>query len=207
MANPIEIQRLIAAQRKRGFKGGDQRVYIRISDARQRLMEAMVDYLGERTQWTQEYDEVAQWLTDNEGRGLMLIGNPGRGKTVLIHHVLPRLLNEQLHLYVNCYTALELNDYEIDPRGKVRTQYQRIVKENKIIAVDDIGTEPDAQVFKEQHCYFSELVDECERKQKLLLCSTNLDRDELVQRYRLRTMDRLTAITRRVWFEGESFRR
>ncbi len=74
-------------------------------------------------------------------------------------------------------------------------------------AVDDIGTEPDAQVFKEQHCYFSELVDECERKQKLLLCSTNLDRDELVQRYRLRTMDRLTAITRRVWFEGESFRK
>jgi DNA replication protein DnaC len=51
------------------------------------------------------------------------------------------------------------------------------------------------------------LVDECERKQKLLLVSTNLSKQELTDRYQLRTFDRLTAITRRVFFiEGESFR-
>lgn len=203
---PIAIAKMLG-RKAASVVRRDERVHIALPDARMLLMQGLADYLGDEAMWIDEYEEVAQWLSDNEGKGLMLIGRPGRGKTVLIHHVLPALLNRYCHLYVNCYTALELNEYDVDAKGKTHARYDQIRRENKIIAIDDVGTEPDANVFGERHCYFSQLVDECERKQKLLLVSTNLDKQELCSRYQLRTFDRLTAITRRVFFtEGESFR-
>lgn len=205
---PIAIAKMLGRKAVNAVRRQDERVFIAVPDARERLMEGLVEYLGDEAMWIDEYEEVAQWLTDNHGKGLMLIGRPGRGKTVLIHHVLPALLNQYCRLYVNCYTALELNEFDVDGKGKAHARYDKIRRENKIIALDDVGTEPDANVFGEHHCYFSELVDECERKQKLLLVSTNLNKQELTDRYQLRTFDRLTAITRRVFFtEGDSFRK
>ena len=207
MKQPIEIAKMLG-RKATDMVRRDERVHIALPNARQLLLEGLAEYLGDQAMWIDEYEEVARWLSNNNGKGLMLIGRPGRGKTVLIHHVLPQLLNRYCRLYVNCYTALELNEYDVDAKGKAHSRYDQIRRENKIISLDDIGTEPDANVFGERHCYFSELVDECERKQKLLLVSTNLSKQELCDRYQLRTFDRLTAITHRVFFaEGDSFRR
>jgi len=74
------------------------------------------------------------------------------------------------------------------------------------VCIDDVGTEPNQKRYGVTHNYFAELVDLCERQEKLLICSTNLSREELTERYGLRTMDRLTALTKRVFFEGESLR-
>lgn len=184
----------------------DDRIHIQIPNARKVLMEALVDELGEQAQWLPEYEEIVDWMTDNHGKGLMCIGNCGRGKSLITQHLLPVIIHNHYNLVMNCYRAIDLQDYDVDERGRARLFYKTIAR-NKLLCIDDVGTEPaEARIFGEPHRFFSQLVDECERKQKLLVCSTNLVKEELLQHYDMRTFDRLTALTRRVWFKGKSLR-
>jgi len=198
----IDIQTIIEQRRKQGLLLKDARVHIKIADAKEKLMYALVDHLGERAKWLSEYDKVADWLTDNEGVGLILLGSPGMGKTVLIHHVIPQLLLQECNKVVSLCDALSLNR-DIDHQTKVID----VMRERKLVAIDDIGTEPIAQKYGESHNYFSELVDKCERDAKLLLCSSNLSLSEIKERYGLRTYDRLRTLTKVIAFKGESMRK
>ena len=203
---PVSIESIIQQRKAEGLLPHDGRIHLKVANAREKLMYAMVDCLGERTKWLPQYDEVADWLSDNHGLGLMLMGSPGMGKTVVIHRVLPPLIERWARKVVKCYEALDLNDTDTDNRGREVSRYKHIVQ-SRLIAIDDVGTEPVAQEYGEYHDYFSELVDKCERGNKLLLCSTNLSVDEMKERYGLRTIDRLAALTRIIYFTGESFRR
>ena len=191
---------LVAAQRKRGFRMTDSKVRFTMQDADQVLMRGLVYFCGERAEWLAEYEEIAEWLGDNDGKGLMCIGDCGRGKTLITQKIIPLMFENYVRLAdgtrpaIACFTAIDLLN-----RFDEISQY-------KTVCIDDIGTEPDMKKYGVTHNYFSELVDLCERKEKLLICSTNLSRDELTARYGIRTMDRLTAITRRVFFEGDSLR-
>lgn len=200
--------------RQRGGRGGivktaDERVHIHVPDARRVLMEAMVDELGARAQWLPEYEEVAEWLADNDGRGLLCIGNCGRGKSLLTQILLPRIINRYHRLVVNCYTAHQLNEYWRDERDRTHLKFDEICQW-KLLSIDDLGTETqEAVIYGERHRFFPKLADEAERKHKLLLLSTNLTPDEMFGPhgyYDLRTKDRLGALCRRVYFEGESIR-
>ena len=81
------------------------------------------------------------------------------------------------------------------------------VKRNHIIYIDDIGTESYSVKYGEKRFAFPEIVDEAEKKGKLLILSTNLSLDEIAQKYGERTMDRLVSITARVKFQGASLRK
>ena len=206
MDKPITIQEVIERRRRQGMPvAADDRVQIQIPNAREALMEGLVYFCGEKAQWLPEYEQVADWLTDNKGKGLLCLGNCGRGKTLITQKILPMLMQRYYRKVVNCYTALDLNGYDVDERKKTHYRYDEI-RQWKIIAIDDIGTEPQACIFGETHDYFSELVDYCEHKQKMLIISTNLNRQKIIDRYLERTFDRLTAITRRVVFKGSSLR-
>lgn len=61
--------------------------------------------------------------------------------------------------------------------------------------------------YGEKRLSFAELVDEAEKKGKLLIISTNLSLSELQQKYGERTVDRLRAITTPVVFKGDSLRK
>jgi len=207
-----ELTALIEAQRAKGFRQHDERIWLQLPDADRVLMRGLVWVLGDRAQWAPEYDEVAEWLSNNDGRGLMLIGDCGRGKTMLTRQLLPELFRLYFGLSYDCYDAKDLLKH-----------YDEISR-HKIICIDDIGREPNANVFGVRHNYFEDIVDLCEKEQKMLICSTNLTRRQLfgvperkddtgrtVQaavegRYDLRIYDRLKAITRRVYCQGESFR-
>ena len=63
-------------------------------DAAELLMWQVVKRVGERAQWPDDYDQVAQWLTDNKGKGLMLIGDCGRGKSMITTEILPDLFRQ-----------------------------------------------------------------------------------------------------------------
>lgn len=180
-------------QRDRGFKPHDQRTYIMIRNARDVLWRELQAELGDDAQWLPEYDGVAAWLADNQGKGLLCMGDCGRGKTLITNRVLPRLF-QRIGKVLHVHTAIELLDHypEISPY--------------KHICIDDMGTEPDAKRFGESHNYISELIDLAERKEKLLIISTNLNKEEILQRYDLRTFDRLRSLCVRVVFKGESLR-
>ena len=74
--------------------------------------------------------------------------------------------------------------------------------------MDDIGTEGQSVIFGERRWAFPEIVDEAEKKGKLLIVTTNLTKDELSGRYGDRTLDRLRAITKPIIFKRKegSFR-
>ena len=73
------------------------RFRFRIPDARTELKNALVTVLsamGERLVWLPEYDKVAAWLSDNNGKGLLLFGNCGRGKSLITRYAIPMLLRK-----------------------------------------------------------------------------------------------------------------
>jgi DNA replication protein DnaC len=176
-------------------EGRDSKWRLTIPNAKQWLQSGLRHFLGDDAVWLPEYDEVAAWMEHTKGRGLLCIGDCGRGKTVITQKILPAVFANSLNLHFPCFTAMDLLE-----------RYEEI-RDYKIIFIDDAGTEPNMKKYGVTHNYFSELVNLCERSDKMLICSTNLNREELIVRYGLRTMDRLTAITTRVFFEGESIRR
>lgn len=195
------LKTLVVQQVKRRLKIDDNKVRFQLKNADDILMRGLVYFCNEQTEWLPEYEEVAEWLSNNDGKGLMCIGDCGRGKTLITQKIIPLMFQHHIRLLdgskpaIVCYTALDLlNKFDE-------------ISQYKTICIDDVGTEPNQKKFGVTHDYFSELVDLCERKEKLLICSTNLSGDELQQRYGLRTFDRLTSLTRRVFFEGKSMRK
>lgn len=169
------------------------RIVIRVPNARQELKNCLAR-LVHSAQWLAEYDEVVHWLEDNHGRGLLCVGNCGRGKTMLCYRVIPILLNFYLKKSVCCYDAVDINS-QIDE-----------MKNKGIVCVDDIGTESDYFVYGVRRQPFAELVDNAEKTGKLLLLTTNLTTDQLRDKYGIRVFDRLKRITKLVHFKGSSLR-
>lgn len=178
-----------------GFNPVPNAVFISVPDAKAALWKGIQFFTGNAASYQDEYNDVANWLTDNKGRGLLCIGNCGRGKTLLCGRIIPVLLNHYCHKIVSCYDAQQLNA-NLDA-----------VKQKHIIYVDDIGTEFLSVKYGEKRLSFAELVDEAEKKGKLLIISTNLSLSELQQKYGERTVDRLRAITTPVVFKGDSLRK
>lgn len=179
------------------------KVRIRIPNAEQRLRGGL-DYFVKRytfgkeshAKWIEKnYRPIVDWMSDNEGRGLLITGGCGLGKTLIAKHILPLLLQDSCKKIVSIFSAQELN-----------TKIDEILKLH-IICIDDVGTEELAKTFGNVRCAFSELCDAAEQKGKLLIITTNLTANELEAKYGERTIDRLKAITKFVPFTGKSLRK
>lgn len=218
---------IIRQQRKGGGFKGDAKVRWTLQDADVLLMRGLAYTIGPKAQWLPEYDAVADWLSDNQGKGLMCIGDCGRGKTVITRDILSVLFAKTIRVrFQDGTTGHPVYNYFLAKELKSRWAE---VERCKIVCVDDVGTEAIAKVYGETHNYFSELVDLCNDRDKLLICSTNLSQEQLFggvvdepddpsrpdgpthrvvypQRYDQRIFSRLTGNTVRVWFEGEDLR-
>lgn len=190
----IDFKKMIENLKETGFNPLPDVVNVTIPDAKNILWRGL-NYFAGKAEWLPEYEEIADWLSDNKGRGLLCYGNCGRGKSLICWKILPLLLNHYCRKIVSCYDAQQMNA-DIDA-----------VKQKHIIYIDDIGTENLSVKFGEKRLAFCEIVDEAEKRGKLLILTTNLSLDEISQKYGERTMDRLVAITTRVKFKGESLRK
>lgn len=179
------------------------KVRIRIPNAEQRLRGGL-DYFvnhysnGEIPQatWSEHnYRPIVEWMNDNKGRGLLMTGRCGTGKSLIGKHILPLLMQDACRKVVSIFNAQELN-----------TKIDEILKLH-IICIDDVGTEELSKSYGNVRCTFSELCDAAEQKGKLLIITTNLTAKELEEKYGERTLDRLKAITKFVPFVGKSLRR
>lgn len=193
--------------RDHGFEPYPKRMHIQIPDARQQLAAGLRYYLGADAKWLPCYDEIAEWLSDNKGRGLLCIGDNGLGKTLICQNIIPVLFQQNLRKVVKTCTAIDMN-----------TQLDELLH-CKLLGIDDVGTEPLEMVnYGVRRIAFSELVDMSEKKGTLLIISTNLrtnrgtDRNgsnipSIEDRYGLRTYDRLKAVVKSVTFKGHSMRK
>lgn len=190
-----KIGNLLERLKDTGFEMPN-RVFIKVADARKRLangLRYMLAQQGEKPQWLPEYELIADWLSDNKGKGLLLAGSCGRGKTLVATRILPLFFAER-HLFYNLF-----NSYELNSR-------QNEVFRCKILCIDDLGVENESVKYGERRNVFTELIDSVEKKGKLLVVTTNLTQDEIVEKYGTRTLDRLFSCCKIVTFSGRSLR-
>lgn len=192
----IDFKTIAEQLRGTGYPAAPDRVRIRIPNAEDHLRRGLNFFTDNKAVWDERnYRPVVDWLTDNQGRGLLLAGECGLGKTLIGMRILPVLINAYCRKIVNCYNAQDLN-----------TKPDEVMRYH-IIYIDDIGTESISNIYGNKRVPFSELCDLAERNGKLLIITTNCDVKHLAEKYGERTVDRLRAITKYAPFVGKSLRR
>lgn len=180
-----------------GMKTPTPKVLIRVPNAKVVLRNALTYFLsleGKELVWLPQYDLIGDWLEDNKGRGLLLYGSCGNGKTFITRYVLPAILLKYCNRVISSFDMVDANR-EPDK-----------VLQKHIIALDDIGVESDSVKFGEKRSIVPEVLDATEKYGKLLLLTSNLGAEDLIKRYGNRSFDRILAVTKRIEFNGKSFR-
>lgn len=175
--------------------------HIRIPNARKRLEDGLRYFLGDGYTWLPAYDQIADWLTDNKGRGLLCVGTPGLGKTLICEKILPVILGNGGHpIPFAC-------------GNEICQRLDDLLKE-RIAIIDDLGKEPAKATVNYQHRRpFFELCNNAVRNDNLLIITTNLSPnainnpdypDSIERKYGREVLDRLKTITKAVLFSGKS---
>lgn len=146
--------------------------------------------------WLPEYDRIAQWLEDTGGKGLMLYGNIGRGKSVMAKYIIPmifRLRVNRIFTIVDCST----------PTSNIDELLKR-----KFIVLDDVGTDLSVNNFGTKRDMVCEIVSMAhESRDVTLIVTSNLDAEQIATKYGDRILDRLKSLCYRVAFNGPSLRK
>jgi len=192
-----EISEIFEEMKLHQLKVPTNKVMIQIPGAKVILhdvLEYALSLEGKRLVWLPQYDHVAEWLENNEGRGLLLYGACGLGKTFITRYVITAILLKYARKVVHSFDLAEVNK---EPEKALQKH---------IIALDDIGTEEISVKFGEKRSMVPEILDATEKYGKLLLMTSNLGAEDLILKYGNRTFDRMLAVTKRIEFSGRSFR-
>lgn len=189
-----DFKNSMAALAESGYIFGDNRVHIHIADGESLIKQGLKSILSKNGQWLCDYQVMVEWLADNRGKGLLVMGTCGTGKTLICGQVLPLLLHMVEGKIVTPYTAQAMNG-NLD---KVMGQ--------RCVYLDDIGTEETVVSYGNRRDAFCEIVDNAERTGNMIIATTNLNTQELKERYGERTVDRLRAICKVGVVRGPSMR-
>ena len=153
------------------------------------------DHTIKNFEFIPELDELAHWMTNTGGKGLFLTGDVGRGKTNIVHYGIPLIFMHYQNKVVKTVHADQLAQRFDDLKSK------------KFIAVDEMGVESIVNDFGVKYEPFNRLFNLAENESKILFVSTNLDSGQVLERYGLRTLDRIKRLCRIIKFRGDSLRR
>ena len=191
----VNYKDLIDRLKDTGYPEEPDKVIIKIPNAEKRLRGGLDYFTQGNAEWSERnYRPIVEWMEDNKGKGLLLAGGCGLGKSLIGMRILPLLINDACRKIVSIYKAQDLNVKPDDVINK------------HILYIDDIGTEGVSNIYGNKRVPFCELCDAVEQQGKLLMCSTNLTVDELTDKYGVRTVDRLRATTKYVPLIGDSLR-
>jgi len=193
-----DFKSIVSEMQLHGMKVQSDKVYIRVPNAKEIIQNALNYFIGNEgrnAMWIPEYEQIVEWLEDNKGLGLLLHGKCGVGKTLMGRFVIPAILLSKCRRVVSCFDVSELN------------KNTDAVLCKKIISIDDVGTEELSFKYGEKRLAFAELMDMVEKQSKLIIITTNLTAEQLIAKYGDRIMDRIKATTKRIAFNGESFRK
>ena len=138
-----------------------------------------------------EYDEIIDWLSDTNGRGLMLMGECGLGKSTILNYVIPAIFRTKTNKSMKSIPAKELGAIERSDAS--------------FIIIDDLGTESIKNDYGTKIDAVADAISYAEDSSKTLLITTNLASKALKERYDDRTLDRLRKC-KVVVIKGKSFR-
>jgi DNA replication protein DnaC len=138
------------------------------------------------------YDEIIDWLVDTRGRGLMLMGECGLGKSTILNFVIPAIFRTKTNKVLKSIPAKELAAVERNVAP--------------FIIIDDLGTESIKNDYGTKIDAVADAISYAEDSSKTLLITTNLSPNSLKERYDERTLDRLRKC-KVVIIKGKSFRK
>jgi len=137
------------------------------------------------------YDEIIDWMVDTKGRGLMLMGECGLGKSTILNFVIPAIFRTKTNKVLRSIPAKELAAVERNVAP--------------FIIIDDLGTESIKNDYGTKIDAVADAISYAEDSSKTLLITTNLSPNSLKERYDERTLDRLRKC-KVVIIKGKSFR-
>jgi len=138
------------------------------------------------------YDEIIDWMVDTKGRGLMLMGECGLGKSTILNFVIPAIFRTKTNKVLRSIPAKELAAVERNVAP--------------FIIIDDLGTESIKNDYGTKIDAVADAISYAEDSSKTLLITTNLSPNSLKERYDERTLDRLRKC-KVVIIKGKSFRK
>lgn len=172
-----------------------------------RAMEFLLLYEKKELVWLPEYDQVVDWLSDTQGKGLFLYGDCGLGKTLLASQAIPMLFKMYFDEKLDFFPATKLCHTYEKPWADTRYWIDYFLRSGKLnLIIDDVGTEFQLNDYGTKREPFAELMDEAQRRKSLLIITSNLTIDQIESRYGTRTLDRIKQTTRRIKFSGNSLR-
>lgn len=168
-----------------------------------------VDKTITKFQYLEEYDEVVNWMTDTKGKGLLLMGGCGKGKSIIATGVIPVLLKIATNCEVRPISAEQLGTH-CDPT--IPTMPSKPINLDYLLAtgypiIDDMGAEAQIYYQGDKQEGVNLIIDAAERRIRPLFITTNLNVEQIYERYGARTNDRLSRLCEVIEFEGaDSFR-
>jgi len=193
------LDNIINKMKYHGMATLSNRVNIQIDNAKEIFIDTFRAFLSVQNKemvYLPEYDEIVSWLSNNEGKGLFLYGNIGRGKTFISRYIIPSILLKHERKVVNFFDVQEMN------------QRLEEVLSKKIICIDDVGLEELSNIYGNKRLAFLEVLDATEKDGKLLIVTSNLaNTEQIIAKYGDRGLDRIIATTKRIVFKGNSLRK
>lgn len=195
----MDYNTVLSQMAKEGFNTPIRRFTFALPNAKEELQEAMsciARSMGERLLWLPEYDEVATWLSGNNGKGLFLYGACGRGKSLLTRYALPMIFRAKMSRIVKvvdcAYSGVNIDEVVNYP----------------YLALDDLGAEEDVVSYGTRRQLVSEVICRAQDNPRMfVIASSNYDGEALIARYGERVMDRIRYLFCRVSFNGKSLRK
>lgn len=157
-----------------------------------------------------EYEGVIDWMTNTDDKGLLLIGDGGRGKSVILNYVLPVLFRMK-GCGIRTVHAQDL--YKAHPYQQGYGYYQRpetyldLLERTPFPAIDELGVEGMYNDYGEKCEGINLILNAAERYHRPVFITTNLTEQQILNRYGERTLDRILHLCRTIKFKGESLRR
>lgn len=180
----------------------DNKIFIRkntavtnIEDARRFFKYGLELALGENAKHLPIYKPVVEWLTNNKGKSLFVMGKCGTGKSIISCRVIPFVF-ACIERVVRPHTAREISKWDKMPT----------LSHNYPFVIDDLGCEGVVKKFGSENDIISEIIDEVDREGYLCVITTNLNPQGIIERYGERFYDRIRGNFQIVSFDEESNR-
>ena len=150
-----------------------------------------------------EYEKLREYLKDTQGKGLLLSGGPGVGKSIILKKIIPTVYTlRNLEVFpVSCYDLHKV----INPRESNETVFDK-VSQRRHILLDEIGVEMKVNNYGEKFNPVEWLINASEDNNKALFVTTNLSDEALYAMYGKRAFDRLIKKTVTIDFTSKSLR-
>jgi DNA replication protein DnaC len=143
---------------------------------------------------TKLIQEVFNFFENTNGKHLCLLGTCGTGKTLLATKVIPLIFAAYFRKIFKVIKACDLSE---------RLQE---AKEYPFVVIDDFGTESTAVNFGNKIEAFNEVIDSVEGRKCFFVVTSNLDANQIKQKYGIRTYDRLRGLFKVIQVNEKSMR-